>query len=57
MRILFTTHPAYGHLHPLPLLVSAAIAAGHDVAIATSALFAPVVNLLFSAVSRPGSTG
>lgn len=44
MRILFTTHPAYGHFHPLLALASAARDAGHDVRFATSARFVPVVE-------------
>ena len=44
MRLLFTTQPAYGHLHPLLPLAEAARSAGHQVAIAASALFAPVVE-------------
>jgi UDP:flavonoid glycosyltransferase YjiC (YdhE family) len=44
VRLLFTTHPAYGHFHPLLPLASAARDAGHDVRVATSARFAPVVE-------------
>ena len=44
MRILFTTHPAYGHFHPLLPLAGAARAAGHDVAFATSAMFRSVIE-------------
>lgn len=36
MRILFTTHGAYGHFHPIAPLASAAQARGHDVVIATA---------------------
>jgi UDP:flavonoid glycosyltransferase YjiC (YdhE family) len=35
MRILFTSFPAYGHLHPLVPLALAAIRAGHDVRLAS----------------------
>jgi UDP:flavonoid glycosyltransferase YjiC (YdhE family) len=35
-RILFTTQPGYGHLHPLVPLARAAQAAGHEVLVATS---------------------
>ncbi len=44
VRILFTTHPAYGHFHPLLALASAARDAGHDVRFATSPRFMPVVE-------------
>lgn len=35
MRILFTTHGAYGHFHPIAPLALAARAKGHDVLVAT----------------------
>lgn len=35
MRILFTTHGAYGHFHPVAPLALAALAKGHDVLVAT----------------------
>jgi UDP:flavonoid glycosyltransferase YjiC (YdhE family) len=35
VRILFTTYPAHGHLHPLVPLALAAQCAGHDVRLAT----------------------
>ena len=44
MRILFTTHPAYGHFHPLLPLAGAARAAGHEVGFATSAMFRSVIE-------------
>ena len=44
MKVLFTTHPAYGHFHPLLPLAGAARAAGHDVAFATSAMFCSVIE-------------
>ena len=44
MRLLFTAQPAYGHLHPLLPIAEAARSHGHDVAIATSALFGPAVE-------------
>lgn len=44
MRVLFTIHPAYGHLHPLLPFAAAARDAGHEVVFATSALFGPVVE-------------
>jgi UDP:flavonoid glycosyltransferase YjiC (YdhE family) len=39
MRILFTSRPAFGHLHPLIPLARAAAAAGHEVAFATGEPF------------------
>jgi UDP:flavonoid glycosyltransferase YjiC (YdhE family) len=44
MRLLFTTQPAYGHFHPLVPLAFALRSAGHEVAFAASALFAPIVE-------------
>lgn len=44
MRVLFTTHPAYGHFHPLLPLARALRRAGHDVAVATSDRFTSVVE-------------
>lgn len=35
MRILFTTHGAYGHFHPIAPLALAAVGRGHDVLVAT----------------------
>jgi UDP:flavonoid glycosyltransferase YjiC (YdhE family) len=35
MRVLFTSRPALGHVHPMLPLARAALAAGHDVVIAT----------------------
>ena len=35
MRIVFTSYPAFGHLHPLVPLGLAAQAAGHEVRLAT----------------------
>jgi len=53
MRILFTTQPAVGHLHPLVPLAQALGAAGHEVAFACSPSFRPMVEacglLAFSA--------
>ena len=43
MRVLFTTRPAYGHFRPLITLANALEAAGHEVAVASSAMFAAVV--------------
>jgi UDP:flavonoid glycosyltransferase YjiC (YdhE family) len=44
MRILFTSHPGFGHLHPLFPLASAARDAGHEVAIASGPEFADRVR-------------
>lgn len=43
MRLLFTTAPLRGHLFPLVPLAWAARAAGHEVLVATTEAFAPVV--------------
>ena len=43
VRALFTTTPSYGHFHPLVPFARALADAGHDVAFATGASFAPVV--------------
>jgi UDP:flavonoid glycosyltransferase YjiC (YdhE family) len=44
MRVLFTTQPAYGHLHPVVPLAQAMVAAGDDVRIASSASFQPRIS-------------
>jgi len=44
MRILLTTQPAYGHFRPLLPLALALRSRGHDVRVATSGLFGPVVE-------------
>ncbi len=44
MRVLFTTQPAFGHFHPLVPLAHALAAAGHEVAVACSRSFAPMVK-------------
>ncbi|MDP8922525.1 MAG: glycosyltransferase [Chloroflexota bacterium] len=44
MRILFTCSAALGHLHPLVPIARAAAQAGHEVAFATQAPFAPTVE-------------
>jgi len=46
MRMLFTTHPASGHLHPLIPLARAARGAGHDVRFAIAGSFLPVIERL-----------
>jgi len=44
MRVLFTTQPGLGHFHPLVPLARAVQAAGHEVAFACPASFAPHVR-------------
>jgi len=44
MRILFTTLQLSGHFHPLVPIARAAVAAGHEVAVACAASFAPTVE-------------
>lgn len=44
MRVLFTTHPGYGHFHPLVPLAKALQHAGHEVAFAAAASFQPVIT-------------
>lgn len=44
MRALFTTHPGFGHFHPLVPLARALQQAGHEVAFATAAPFLPVIT-------------
>jgi len=44
MRVLFTIQPAFGHFHPLVPLAHALAAAGHEVAVACSRSFAPMVE-------------
>jgi MGT family glycosyltransferase len=39
VRVLFTVQPSIGHLHPLVPVANALSAAGHDVAVASSASF------------------
>lgn len=46
MRALFTTLPAYGHLHPLLPFARALREAGHEVAFATAPLFCPAVEAM-----------
>ena len=41
MRVLFTTLPYSGHVHPLVPFARALADAGHDVAFAARAAFAP----------------
>jgi UDP:flavonoid glycosyltransferase YjiC (YdhE family) len=42
--VLFTIQPALGHFHPVVPLARALVAAGHEVAFATSRSFCPVVE-------------
>jgi UDP:flavonoid glycosyltransferase YjiC (YdhE family) len=44
VRVLFTTHGALGHFHPLVPIAHAAAEAGHEVAFATQAPFVPTVE-------------
>ncbi len=44
MRMLFTTLQMSGHFQPLVPIARAAVAAGHDVAFACAASFAPTVE-------------
>lgn len=44
MRVLFTCLPATGHLHPLVPIARALADAGHEVAFATHASMAPLVE-------------
>ena len=44
MRVLFTTHAASGHFHPLVPLARALQQAGHEVAFATAKDFGPTVE-------------
>ena len=46
MRVLFTTLPGYGGLHPLVPLARALRSAGHEVAFACAASFSPTVEAL-----------
>jgi hypothetical protein len=43
VRVLFTVHPAAGHLHPLVPVAGALSEAGHQVAVASAASFRPEV--------------
>jgi UDP:flavonoid glycosyltransferase YjiC (YdhE family) len=44
MRVLFSSVPLHGHLHPLLPVARALGASGHEIAFAVSAEFAPVVE-------------
>ncbi|WP_203855017.1 glycosyltransferase, partial [Streptomyces rubradiris] len=44
MKILFSSHPGYGHTHPLLPLALAARQAGHDVLYATGERFHPLLR-------------
>lgn len=56
MRILFSGVPQYGHLLPLLPLATAARAAGHDVALVTSATLAEAVAPLLVLAAGPDMT-
>ena len=56
MRILFTSRPAIGHLHPLIPLARAAATAGHDVAFATGEPIRGTVERLGFAAFEAGLT-
>ena len=43
MRVLFTSTPNYGHFHPLVPFARALADAGHEVAFAARAAFAPAL--------------
>jgi UDP:flavonoid glycosyltransferase YjiC (YdhE family) len=44
MRVLITSGPGYGHLHPLVPLARALVTAGHDVLVATGSTLRPTVE-------------
>ena len=44
MRILFTTHPAYGHFHPMLPLATVLRSAGHDVRFASGDRFGGTIR-------------
>jgi UDP:flavonoid glycosyltransferase YjiC (YdhE family) len=44
MRVLITSGPGYGHLHPLVPLARALVAAGHEVLVATGSILRPTVE-------------
>lgn len=44
MRVLFTTQPGLGHFQPMVSLAHALVDAGHDVAVACPASFAPIAR-------------
>ncbi len=55
MRVLFTTPPLSGHLHPLVPLARALVAAGHDVAFASGAAMCPTIAALGFRCFPPGN--
>ena len=44
MRVVLTTQPGYGHVRPLLPLAHALVGAGHEVRVATSRSFGPVIE-------------
>jgi UDP:flavonoid glycosyltransferase YjiC (YdhE family) len=44
MRVLFTVRPGLGMLHPMVPIARALVSAGHDVAFASAAGFAPIIE-------------
>jgi UDP:flavonoid glycosyltransferase YjiC (YdhE family) len=46
VKVLFTTHPGFGHLNPMAPTAAALQRAGHDVAFACSASFGPWIERL-----------
>ena len=54
MKLLFTSVPAFGHLHPIMPLALAAQAAGDDVHVATGADFADWVSSCGASYAKAG---
>jgi len=46
VRVLFSTPPLTGHLHPLVPLARSLVAAGHDIAFASAAAFCPTIEAI-----------
>src|SRR5262249_44279399 len=57
VRVLFTCHSALGHFHPLVPIAQAMVDAGHEVAFATPASFAPIVERTGFRVFAAGMSG
>ncbi len=56
LKLLFSTHPAYGHVYPMMPLALAARAGGHDVEFATTGEFLSKLGALGFAVHNVGLT-
>ena len=56
LKLLFSTHPAYGHVYPMMPLALAARAGGHDVEFATTGAFLSKLGALGFAVHNVGLT-